>query len=104
MGNLAVFLRMQRAVAGGVTSRSARHLELLARTLAAVNGRRYITPGLVKMAARKVWPHRVELLADPARERSVQYGSDPAVVAALLSGVTTTSVVEDVLAAVEVPV
>lgn len=54
------------------------------------------------MAARKIYPHRIEITT-PENERSMQYGSDLAAVTALLKGVTAQQVIEEVLVAVEAP-
>lgn len=54
------------------------------------------------MAARKIYPHRIEITA-PENERSMQYGSDLAAVTALLKDVTAEQVIEEVLLEVEAP-
>ena len=61
-----------------------------------------MTPSLVALAARKIYPHRITITT-PENERSMQYGSDLAAVAAMLEGFTPEQVIEEVLAAVEVP-
>ena len=55
------------------------------------------------LAAHKVYLHRVRIVDDPARERSVQWGSDVAAVRALIAGVVPEDVVADVLAQVAAP-
>lgn len=62
----------------------------------------YVTPSLVALAARKIYPHRIEV-AKPETERSMQWGSDYNAVTAMLDGLTAESIVEDVLGALEVP-
>jgi MoxR-like ATPase len=103
--NLVCFLRMHRAVAGGVSPAATKHLERLSRSLAPLHGLDYVTPSLVALAAKKVYLHRLQLVpvSAPERERSVQWGSDPAAVAALLEGVGPEDVIEEVLGMVEVP-
>lgn len=101
--NLVCFLRTHRAVAGGVSPAATKHLERLARSLAPLHGLDYVTPSLVSLAARKVYLHRVRVVAEPERERSVQWGSDRAAVAQLLEGVGPEEVIEDVIGLVGVP-
>ena len=100
--NVLVFLRTHRAVAGGVTPQATRHFELLAKCLAPLHGLSFVTPSLVTLATRKVYRHRLKLVS-PEDERSLQYGSDLAAIAAYLSDLTAEAVIEDVLADVEVP-
>ncbi|KAJ9157077.1 Maintenance of telomere capping protein 2 [Coniochaeta hoffmannii] len=101
--NLVSFLRMHRAVAPGSASPQAtKHLEQLARSLAPLHGLDYVTPGLVRLAARKVYLHRIRIVA-PERERSMQWGSELAAVEAVLDGVGPEDVIEDVLGMVTVP-
>ena len=100
--NIATFLRLHRAVAGGISAQASKHFDLLVRCLAPLHNLNYVTPSLVALAARKIYAHRIVITA-PENERSMQYGSDTYVVANLLEGVTPQLVVEEVLAAVEVP-
>jgi len=62
----------------------------------------YISPSLVALAARKIYPHRIVITA-PEDERSMQWGSSLEAVKAVLEGVTVEDVVEEVLQSVEVP-
>ncbi|AEO62628.1 uncharacterized protein THITE_2107016 [Thermothielavioides terrestris NRRL 8126] len=108
--NIITFLRLHRAVdaagngsGSGVTPTATRHLASLSRALAALHGLAYVTPALVALAARKVYPHRLRVVDSPARERSAQWGSEPVALAALLEGVGPEQVVEDVLGMVAVP-
>ncbi|KAI0009014.1 hypothetical protein F4779DRAFT_405482 [Xylariaceae sp. FL0662B] len=102
--NIATFLRLHRAVSpGSVAPAATRHLGQLARCLAALHALDYATPALVRLAARKVFGHRVRVVDDAGRERSVQWGSDRAAVEALLEGVGPEDVVEDVLGLVTPP-
>jgi hypothetical protein len=103
--NLIAFLRTHRAVTpGSVTPTATRHLEQLCKALAPLHGLGYVTPALVALALRKVYLHRICVVTDPARERSVQWGSDCALVGeVVLGGVGAGEVVEEVLGAVGVP-
>jgi hypothetical protein len=62
----------------------------------------YVTPSLVALAARKICPHRIIITA-PENERSMQWGSSLDAVKAVLDGVSTDDVVEEVLQSVEAP-
>jgi hypothetical protein len=57
---------------------------------------------LVALAAKKIYPHRIEVVA-PVKERSMQWGSDIEAVTAALEGVGPDVVIDDVLGMVEVP-
>ena len=70
--------------------------------LAPLHGLGYITPALVALAARKIYPHRIQITS-PENERSMQWGSSLDAVKAVLEGVTSDDVVEEVLQSVEVP-
>ncbi|KAL8653738.1 MAG: hypothetical protein Q9210_001925 [Variospora velana] len=100
--NIITFLRLHRAVGGGVTPRATRYFNTLIQCLAPLHGLEFVTPSLVDLAARKIYPHRV-VLTVPDRERSLQYGSDLAAVRAYLDGMSAEAIVEDVLESVETP-
>lgn len=57
---------------------------------------------MVALAARKVYPHRIVITA-PENERSLQWGSSLEAIKAVLDGVTSDDIVEEVLQSVEVP-
>lgn len=101
--NLISFLRMHRAVAGGITPQATRHLDQLVRTLAPLHGLEFVTPALVGVAARKVYLHRIKMV-EPAKERSMQWGSELGAIQRLLEGWGPEDVVEEVLAVVSAPV
>jgi hypothetical protein len=101
--NIVSFLRMHRAVAGGITPQATRHLDQLVRTLAPLHGLEFVTPALVGVAARKVYLHRIEMV-EPSKERSVQWGSELGAIERLLEGWGPEDVVEEVLAVVTAPV
>ena len=109
---------MNRAVGGGISPRATKHFDILVkyelygclipillssfRCLAPLHGLEYVTPSLVALAARKIYPHRISITA-PEDERSMQYGSDLGAITALLEAMTPETVIEEVLAAVEAP-
>jgi hypothetical protein len=100
--NIIAFLRMHRAVSGGITPTATKHFEQLMKSLAALHGLDYVTPSLVAMAAKKVYFHRIRIVT-LERERSVQWGSDLAAVEAILEGIGPEEVIEDVLDMVVAP-
>jgi len=67
-----------------------------------LHGLSFATPTLVALAAKKIYPHRIEIVA-PARERSMQWGSNIDAVTAELEGVGPEGVIDEVLGMVEVP-
>ncbi|KAL8710058.1 MAG: hypothetical protein Q9220_005329 [cf. Caloplaca sp. 1 TL-2023] len=100
--NIITFLRQHRAVDGGITARATKYFDTMVKCLAPMHGLDYVTPSLVAIAARKVYPHRI-IVTVPERDRSLQYGSDLAAVSAVLEGVTPESIIEDVLGEVDTP-
>jgi hypothetical protein len=127
--NITAFLRMNRAVAGGISPVATKHLDKLMRfvclsflflfqrltllllhrrltrprSLAPLNKVDYVTPALVALAARKVYLHRIRITA-PEKERSMQWGSDLDAVRELLDGIGPEEVIEQVLSQVAVAV
>ncbi|KAF2453194.1 hypothetical protein BDY21DRAFT_356779 [Lineolata rhizophorae] len=102
--NVVVFMRLHRAVAGGVTAAATRHLHLLVRALAPLHGLDFLTPSLVALAVRKVYPHRL-VLVRPEDERSLQWGSQEEAVRRAVEGIGgVEDVLEEVLQRVDVPV
>lgn len=100
--NIVTFLRLHRAVGGGISPRATQHFDILVRSLAPLHGLDFVTPSLVSLAARKIYGHRISICA-PENERSMQYGSDLTAISVLLEDMTAADVVEEVLAAVEEP-
>ncbi|KAF1990021.1 hypothetical protein K402DRAFT_444535 [Aulographum hederae CBS 113979] len=101
--NIPIFMRQHRAVRGGVSSLATRHLRALVCALAPLHGIDYVSPGLVALAARKVYPHRIVLVERAEDERSVRWGSEVDAVGGLLEGVTVGDVIEETIGEVEVP-
>ena len=101
--NIISFLRMHRAVGGGISPQATRHLEQLMKSLAPLHGLDFVTPGLVQLATRKVYLHRIQMV-EPARERSMQWGSEIKAIEMLLEGWGPEDVIEEVLELVAAPV
>jgi hypothetical protein len=102
--NIISFLRLHRAVAGGISPVATKYFDKLVKCLTPLHGLTYATPSLVTLAARKIYLHRIRIVK-PEKERSMQWGSDLGAVAALLDGLGPEDVIEDVLGSsgVEVP-
>ncbi|KAF2723729.1 hypothetical protein K431DRAFT_197366, partial [Polychaeton citri CBS 116435] len=100
--NVVLFMRLNRHIKGGVTATATRQLRALASALAPLHGIDFVTPSLIALATRKVYPHRL-ILATADTERSLQWGSDPDAVKQMLEGVTVDEAIEDVLTSVETP-
>ncbi|TAQ89613.1 hypothetical protein B7494_g2071 [Chlorociboria aeruginascens] len=94
--NIVSFLRLHRAVAGGISAIGTKHLGKLAKCLAPLHGLEYVTPSLVALAARKIYLHRIRIV-EPENERSMQWGSDVEAIKELLEGIGPADVIEDVL-------
>ncbi|KAK0735478.1 hypothetical protein B0T21DRAFT_367891 [Apiosordaria backusii] len=112
--NVVSFLRIHRAVSGGVTPQATKHFQYLCKSLAPLHGLGYVTPSLVGLAARKVYGHRLVLVTTEEggegegremerRERSMQWGSEKEAVGVVMEGWGAEEVVEDVLGCVGVP-
>lgn len=78
------------------------HLLIGIRCLAPFHKLDFVTPPLVTLAFRKIYPHRIEITT-PENERSMQYGSEFLAVVAMLDGMTAEQVIDEVLEAVEAP-
>lgn len=100
--NIVSFLRTHRAVGGGITPTATKHFEQLMRSLAPLHGLDFVTPSLVALAAKKVYLHRIKMVA-PERERSMQWGSELHAIETILEGVGPEDVIEDVLGMVAAP-
>ncbi|KAL2048159.1 hypothetical protein N7G274_000070 [Stereocaulon virgatum] len=100
--NIVTFLRMHRAVGGGISPRATQHFDLLVKCLAPLHGLAFVTPSLVSLATRKIYPHRIKIIS-AENDRSMQYGSDLAAVASILDGLRPEDVIDDVLQQVEAP-
>ncbi|KAJ5939829.1 hypothetical protein N7466_002963 [Penicillium verhagenii] len=94
--DIVVFLRLSRAVAGGISARANNQFAQLAQFLTPLHGIDYLTPSIVELAARKVFRHRI-IVASPGDDRSLQYGSDLVTVSRVLAEVTPDSVLDGVL-------
>ncbi|KAK2754492.1 hypothetical protein FQN54_006893 [Arachnomyces sp. PD_36] len=103
MQDIVVFLRLHRAVAGGISAKATNYLNRLVRCLAPLHSIDYVTPSLVALAAKKIYRHRITLSA-PTNDRSLQYGSDLKAAEEYLLDISPDVIIEEVLAEVEVPV
>ncbi|KAJ5695857.1 hypothetical protein N7536_006269 [Penicillium majusculum] len=95
--DIVVFLRLSRAVAGGVSANANIQFSRFAQLLAPLHGIDYLTPSIVALAARKVFRHRI-VVTPPGEDRSLQYGSNLHAVSDVLADVTPDSILDGVLA------
>jgi hypothetical protein len=102
--NLISFLRIHYAVVGGISPLATKHFDVLVRSMAVLHGLDYVTPALVVLALRKIYLHRIRIVRDPSKERSVQWGSEVAAIEQLLEGVGPEEVMEEVVELVDAPV
>ncbi|OOQ85502.1 hypothetical protein PEBR_24961 [Penicillium brasilianum] len=96
MQDIVVFLRLSRAVGGGISAKANFQLARFAKFLAPLHGIDYLTPSIVALAARKVFRHRITVTA-PGQDRSLQYGSDMLAVSHVLADVTPDSILDGIL-------
>lgn len=101
--NIVSFLRMHRAVGGGISPQATRQFEVLMKSLAPLHGLDFVTPALVSLAARKIYLHRIKMV-EPSRERSMQWGSEHGAIERLLNGWGPEDVIDEVLGMVGAPV
>ncbi|CUS20634.1 LAQU0S01e11122g1_1 [Lachancea quebecensis] len=87
--DIIMHLRVHRfssqASGGGCSTHSLRDTLELCQTLALVEERPFVVPDIVKTAAYWYFPFHLELIQDPSHEISLQYGSDPDLVAQLVN-------------------
>ncbi|OAP62871.1 hypothetical protein AYL99_02098 [Fonsecaea erecta] len=100
--DVVAFLRMERGVDGGISPYATTLFLALAKYLAPFHGIDYVTPSLVALAAKKIYPHRI-IMAIPGRERSTQYGTDLASARDLLEDLDPDKVIQNVLDTIECP-
>lgn len=94
--NIISYMRMHRAVGGGVSPSATKHFEQLVKSLAPLHGLDYVTPSIVALAVKKVYLHRIQM-AQPDQERSMQWGSQLDAVQAYLEEFGPEDVMDEVL-------
>lgn len=102
MQNIVVFLRTHRLVRKGVSPKAVKDFDRLLRTFCVLHGTLYATPSLVALAARKIFPLKLELCA-PQDEPTLHYGSDIKLVSKWVSKWDAEMVIDDVLNNVMAP-
>ena len=115
--NLVVFLRAHEAVSWGVTPISTQHLELLgrkvshavscrvltkSRCLACINDTQFVSPGLIKLAAKKVYLHRISMTT-PESQGIDQDRSNSIAFRQAWSGQSPERIIDEVLEDIQVP-
>jgi MoxR-like ATPase len=86
----------------GVSAQATRHLHVLVHALAAMHGLEYVTPSLVTLAARKIYPHRLRI-SSPSRDRALLYGGELKATREWYTDLTVDDILEEVLSSVEAP-
>ncbi|SCV01479.1 LAME_0G16468g1_1 [Lachancea meyersii CBS 8951] len=86
--DIVVHLRVHRfskqASGGGCSAHALGDMLELCQTLALAQERTFVVPDLVKLAAQWYFPFHIEVIQDPRHEISLQFGSDPDLVAQVL--------------------
>lgn len=102
MQNIVVYLRTHRLVRKGVSPKAVKDFERLLRAFCALHGKLYATPSLVALAARMIFPLKLELCS-PEEEPTVHYGSDIHLLTKWIAKWDADMVIDDVLNAVPSP-
>ncbi|KAH6686707.1 hypothetical protein F5X68DRAFT_276022 [Plectosphaerella plurivora] len=100
--NIISYMRIHRAVGGGISPTATQHFDQLVKSLAPLHGIDYVTPALVALALKKVYLHRIQM-ASASQERSMQWGSRAEVVEAYLGDFAPEDVMDEVLDMVSTP-
>lgn len=101
--DIIVFIRNHRIVVEGVATRFIKEFELLVKCLAVVNGYSYVTPVVVKLAARKFFPLRISV-CDYEDEATLNWGSEVDLIRLMMQKWNADLVIEDVLKRVQPPI
>lgn len=102
MQDIVVFLRTHRLVRKGIPTKAVKDFDLLVRTLCILHDYEYATPSIVAIAARKVFPLKIEL-CHPEDEPTLNYGGDINIITNWLKKWDQSLIIEDVLNSVEPP-
>lgn len=101
--NIVSFLRMHRAVAGGIGPVATKHFDQLVKCLTTLHGFDYAADSMIELAAKKIYMHRIRIVA-AEKERSMLWGSELPAIEQLLDGVGPEDVIDHVLGMVWTPV
>jgi hypothetical protein len=96
MHDIVVFLRTHRLVRKGVSPKAAKDFEFLVRALCVLHDHDFVTPSIVAVAARKIFPLKIEM-CEPQDEPTLQYGSDIKLVSKWIQKWDQELIVENVL-------
>ncbi|VVT54103.1 uncharacterized protein SAPINGB_P003908 [Magnusiomyces paraingens] len=105
MQDIVVFLRTHRLVQAGrgVSPKGVKDFEKLLRIMCVVHGNEYATPSLVALAARKLFPLKVDMCRLPEYEPTLHYGSDIKLVTQWMKKWDAELIIDDVLNIVPAP-
>ncbi|GMM38290.1 hypothetical protein DASC09_056290 [Saccharomycopsis crataegensis] len=101
--DIMIFIRNHRIVTDGIPTRFIWEFELLVRCLAIVNNYEYVIPVIVKLAARKFFPLKINI-CNYEDEPTLNWGSDLLMVKMMMNKWNADLVVEDVLNKVQAPI
>ncbi|CAN6665162.1 hypothetical protein TRVA0_036S01288 [Trichomonascus vanleenenianus] len=102
MQDIVIFLRTHRLVRRGVSTKACRDFDLLVRCLCVLHNYEFATPTLVSIAARKIFPLKIEM-CDPYDEPTLQYGGDVQLIAKWMKQWDQELIIESVLEQVDPP-
>lgn len=102
MQNIVVFLRNHRLVRKGVSPKAVKDFDRLLRAFCVLHGTLYATPSIVAVAARKIFPLKIEL-CQPSNEPTLHYGSDVNLLNKWVLKWNSEMVIDDVLNSVSAP-
>lgn len=101
--DIIIFIRNHRIVMDGIPTRFIKEFEVLVRCLAVINNYKYITPIIVKLAARKFFPLKINICSYED-EASLNWGSDINLIKMMMKKWNADLIVEDVLTTVQAPI
>ncbi len=102
MRDIIVFLRMHRAVSGGIAPITSIEFEILLRYMCAFRNYDFASPTFVQVSALIYFPLRLKMVA-PDEETSLAWGSDPELVGEMLKRWSPELIIEDVINKVAPP-
>lgn len=102
MQDIVLFLRNHRLVSKGVSPKSVKDFEFLVRMLSVLHDYDFATPSLVAIAAKKLFPFRIQV-CHPIDEPTLKYGGDIKIVAQWMKKWDSELIVEDIINCVPPP-
>ncbi|ANB13943.1 Uncharacterized protein YKL098W [Sugiyamaella lignohabitans] len=97
MQDIVVALRTHRLVRSGVSPQAVKDFHYLVRALSVLHDYEFVTPSIVSISARKLFPLRIQL-CEPTDEPSLSYGGDIDLVTQWMNKWDEDLVIEEILA------